>query len=297
MKFKIRDLRDKYFQIDNIYLNGYARELGVSTTAVYLSLCRHSNANQKCFPSQKLIAEEHNIDARTVRRAIKKLKKFNIINVTRERTDQGKLINNIYILHDKSIWEKSTRGHQCPLDIQRTNKTKTRGHHAPTNNTNINNTNISLSLPLSQTCENYNLREKILEKLKTHFPKCSIPNSIPNEKLDLFLYKIEIGEIDSTKIRSVSAYLKGLQIESFPIFGDRKVDKDKITEKREEETKKQKAVDEIWQRAEKEFQEADNETREMIFEQAKKKLPNFAKNSQIAIQTEAIKIFQELNFF
>ena len=55
---EIRDNRQKeWFWLDNEYLNGYARHLGTVATAVYISLCRHSdNKTQTCFPSTELIS-------------------------------------------------------------------------------------------------------------------------------------------------------------------------------------------------------------------------------------------------
>jgi len=103
--FKIRDLRKKdQFKIDDAYLNGYAKIFGPATTAVYNSLSRHAEFyTQEAFPSEELIAEEHNITARTVRTAIKKLKSANIIKISKERR-KGKWLNNIYSLIDKSEW-------------------------------------------------------------------------------------------------------------------------------------------------------------------------------------------------
>jgi len=135
--FKVRDLRKKdQFKIDDRYLNGYARIFGVSTTAVYSSLCRHAEFySQKAFPSERLIAEEHNISIRTVRRAIEKLKSANIVNIEKVRSSKGQWLNNTYFLIDKLEWKKpedikdlwETRGQkqQEPEDI----RDATRGHH------------------------------------------------------------------------------------------------------------------------------------------------------------------------
>mgnify|MGYP001558680734 CR=1 FL=1 len=103
--FKVRDLRKKdQYKIDDKYLNGYAKIFGVSTTAVYNSLARHAEFySQAAFPSENLIAEEHNITTRTVRTAIKKLKSANIIKIERKR-QKGKWLNNLYCLVDKSEW-------------------------------------------------------------------------------------------------------------------------------------------------------------------------------------------------
>ena len=107
-KIKIRDNRAKeWFFMDNEYLNGYAKMFGVTVTAVYISLCRHANiTTQKCYPSQKLIANELNISERTVIRAINVLTKWNLIQIERIRRKNGTQLNNIYYLLDKSAWIK-----------------------------------------------------------------------------------------------------------------------------------------------------------------------------------------------
>ena len=104
--FKVRDLRKKdQFKIDDAYLNGYAKILGVYSTAVYNSLCRHAEFNtQKAFPSEKLIAKEHGITERCVRNEVRKLKDANIITIKKERSSKGQWLNNLYILLDKSEW-------------------------------------------------------------------------------------------------------------------------------------------------------------------------------------------------
>ncbi|GEM_PF-2177105 len=106
--FKIRDKRQRgWFYLDNDYLNGFARFLGPIGTAIYVSLCRHADISQKCFPSNRLIAKELNIGERTVRNYIRKLEKWNIIFVERERDwETKKFKNNIYYLLDRSEWKK-----------------------------------------------------------------------------------------------------------------------------------------------------------------------------------------------
>lgn len=138
--FKVRDFRNKgFFVIDDAYLNGYAKYLTPSITVIYLSLCRHANKEQSCFPAQKLIAEEHGITERTVRRCLNKLVELRIIKVVRKRSVKGKWLRNTYFLLDKSVWGLPT-GHQCPMENQRTSKTKTRGHQRPIKDTHIKDT-------------------------------------------------------------------------------------------------------------------------------------------------------------
>lgn len=103
--FEVRDMRHKEkFQIDDEYLNGYAKKCGVYATGVYISLCRHANKEQNCFPSLNKIAEELAVSKSQVRRAIKILIKHNIIKVKR----LGKKLNNRYYLIDKSEWSGRT---------------------------------------------------------------------------------------------------------------------------------------------------------------------------------------------
>lgn len=106
-KFKVRDLRHKEkLELDDIYLNSYAKYCGVNATLVYNSLCRHANFyTQTAFPSQWLIANEHNITIRRVRQGIKKLQEFNIIYAQQERDKKGHFKNYLYSLIDKSEWE------------------------------------------------------------------------------------------------------------------------------------------------------------------------------------------------
>src|SRR3990167_2687808 len=103
-QFEIRDMRHKEkFFLDDQYLNGYAKLCGVYATVVYISLCRHADKEQKCWPSHAKIAEEHNISSRQVIRALKILEEKHIIK--QERI--GKKSNNRYWLIDKSEWTNS----------------------------------------------------------------------------------------------------------------------------------------------------------------------------------------------
>lgn len=135
MDFKVRDFRKKgFFTLDDAYLNGYARYFDPTTTAVYLSLCRHVDKEQKCFPSQELIAKEHGINPRTVRRKLKLLEIANIIRYKRIRSKSGKWLHNTYYLLDKSEWKQKTklsRGHRSPMVKPQDTDDKTTGHPRP----------------------------------------------------------------------------------------------------------------------------------------------------------------------
>jgi biotin operon repressor len=104
---EIRDNRQKeWFWLDNEYLNGYAKHLGVYCTAVYISLCRHAdNKTQSCFPSMRLIADENGMSTKTVERATKTLEEWGIISITKSKNKDGTQANNLYILTAKSSWK------------------------------------------------------------------------------------------------------------------------------------------------------------------------------------------------
>jgi hypothetical protein len=126
---RIIDNRNKEkFQMDDLYLNGYARHCGIYATGVYVSLCRHANRDQYCFPSFKLIAEELAISEKSVQRAVVILVEWNIIELIRSKKPDGTWQNNRYILLDKSVWKEKPQASGAdgvqqsdrPVDIQRT---------------------------------------------------------------------------------------------------------------------------------------------------------------------------------
>ncbi len=102
--------------VDDAYLNGYARVCGIYATGVYMSLCRHASKNQSCFPSEKLISDELDISEKSVQRAVKRLVKWNIIEVSRKKHHNGTWKNNVYSLLDKSIWKSKNQKTVSPLE-------------------------------------------------------------------------------------------------------------------------------------------------------------------------------------
>lgn len=114
--FVVRDTRRKEkFQIDDEYLNGYAKLCGTNATLVYLCLCRHADYHtQECFPSVKMMADKLGISRDSVMTGIKNLLEWNIILKERVRNpNNAKWINNSYTLLDKSVWkEKPSRFEQ-----------------------------------------------------------------------------------------------------------------------------------------------------------------------------------------
>lgn len=151
---EIRDNRQKeWFWLDNEYLNGYARHLGTVATAVYISLCRHSdNKTQTCFPSMELIAEENGIGSRnTVSKAINSLEQWNIIKIQKNYNKNTKQReNNIYTLLAKSEWKpKPCTNNEHGTHAQNnkkpcTNNDKSHAQELSSNNTHINNTQLTI---------------------------------------------------------------------------------------------------------------------------------------------------------
>lgn len=115
--FQVRDLRRKhFFQVDDAYLNGFARICGTAATCVYFALCRHANKEQESWPSITLIAEKLAMSSRTVVRAIKTLEAHQIIGVVRGKDEKQRQRVNVYVMLDKSCWLWVTSGKPEPGD-------------------------------------------------------------------------------------------------------------------------------------------------------------------------------------
>jgi len=174
----IRDIRSKEkFQVDDMYLNGYAKILKPATTAVYLSLCRHADSNQKSFPSIKLIGEQHSISISTVQRSLKKLVAYNIIDKERTKSSTGKWLNNTYYLLDKSVWKKAI-GHARPLDKPQVISDKTTGHFRYTKDTHKKDTH-TLSIARSNSLKN--IKEEELIRISNFY---NVPMAFVKSKYD-----------------------------------------------------------------------------------------------------------------
>jgi hypothetical protein len=102
--FEIRDLRDKFFMVDDAYLNGWARLFESGVSMVYFALCRHVGADQTCFPSIAFLSEKLGMGPHTVIKSIKLLELHRLIKVDRVKGQP-----NIYWLTDKKKWKKIIR--------------------------------------------------------------------------------------------------------------------------------------------------------------------------------------------
>lgn len=141
--FKVRDKRNKgWFFVDNEYLNGFGNFFGGNGVSIYVDLCRHSDNNQKCFPSEKTIAEELHLTDRTIRKYLKLFEKYHLIEITKERSNQGKWLNNTYWLLDKTEWIKpeETVSDGKPIGNKRQNQRKITTQPEESNN--------SLTIPI-----------------------------------------------------------------------------------------------------------------------------------------------------
>lgn len=109
MERRIIDKRKKEkFMVDDEYLNGMAKLCGWKGTIVYNSLCRHANINQESFPSVEKMAEQHNVDRKTILAGVDQLESRKVIQVIKKRSKRtGRWLNNTYILLDKSEWNYS----------------------------------------------------------------------------------------------------------------------------------------------------------------------------------------------
>jgi hypothetical protein len=136
--YRGRDKRNKgWFWIDNEYLNGYAKIFGPVGTAVYLSLCRHANSDQQCFPAMETIAEEIGASRQTVSKYLGLFEKHHLLSIEKERDGATKKWrNNVYTLLDKSLWDS----HVKQTDMDSHVKLTQNSHVNPVNNkeTNIN---------------------------------------------------------------------------------------------------------------------------------------------------------------
>ncbi len=163
--FKVRDRRNRgWFYLDNDYLNGYAKIFGPIGTGIYLSLCRHADSNQKCFPSQKTMATELSIGERTVRDYLKRLEAWNLIVNEKSRSEQGKFLHNVYWLVDKSEWKKkpSASGADGTQSVEPSaSDDQNQRHVVPTKDTNEKNTHNKETHPSNASVAMEGLNEII----------------------------------------------------------------------------------------------------------------------------------------
>ena len=102
-KMEIIDDRGHFTMVNDVFIDSYARHVGVYVGMVYLVMCRHANTSRDCWPSGGLISDKLGISQSSVNRAIGVLESYKIIIVNRTRG-----CHNVYRLLDKSKWKKVT---------------------------------------------------------------------------------------------------------------------------------------------------------------------------------------------
>lgn len=193
--FKVRDKRSRgWFYIDNEYLNGYAKVFGPIGSGIYLSLCRHVDQNQKCFPSEKLLAKELAVGERTIRKYLKELENWNLISIEKTRSPQGKFLHNLYWLIDKSEWRKKPSAN-CAVGTEihkpEANNNISQGNVVPDKDTNSKNTHNKKAIETIAGKEiNYliSLFEEVNPSIRKYYPNITQRKSI-ERMLEQFGYE------------------------------------------------------------------------------------------------------------
>jgi len=84
--FEIRDLRNgDWYWIHKAVINDYTQKIGATGVIVYSFLASMTDNNQRCFPSQKYIADKLGYSRATVNKALKRLKDNGLIGIERNR--------------------------------------------------------------------------------------------------------------------------------------------------------------------------------------------------------------------
>jgi len=81
-RFEIRDLRNgDWFWIHRTVINEYTQKVGSVGVIVYSLLASMADGNQRCFPSQRYIADKLGYSRATVNRAMKRLEQYRLIRI------------------------------------------------------------------------------------------------------------------------------------------------------------------------------------------------------------------------
>ena len=80
--FEIRDLRNgDWYWIHKAVINEYTSKVGATGIIVYSFLASMTDNNQRCFPSQKYIADKLGYSRATVNRAMKRMEENGLIRI------------------------------------------------------------------------------------------------------------------------------------------------------------------------------------------------------------------------
>lgn len=102
---QIRDMRrNHWFRIDNCIIRHYGKDLGSTGIAVYALLCCHAdNSTQESFPSVGKMGELLKLGPATVRRALQKMQRLELLIVEPRLREDGSQTSNLYVLLDPPI--------------------------------------------------------------------------------------------------------------------------------------------------------------------------------------------------
>ncbi len=105
----------QWYWVSRSVLRDHASQIGFAGIAVYNVLASFADGSQRCFPSQKYIAEILGCSRSTVSRAIEKLEKCGLIK--KEKRDR---YTCVYVLLkvDRCSFEETQMLHRCNSDVQ-----------------------------------------------------------------------------------------------------------------------------------------------------------------------------------
>ena len=84
-KIQIRDLKNgEWYWVDKIIIQKYVPKIGAMGFVVYSFLASLADSSQRCFPSQKYIAERLGCSRSTVNKNIKVLIKYGLVKKERK---------------------------------------------------------------------------------------------------------------------------------------------------------------------------------------------------------------------
>jgi Helix-turn-helix domain len=129
----ILDATAPHTRVDNFVIDEYADKIGAYGLAVYTIIKRHYNwATGQCTPSYNRIAEMCKISRSTVKRAVKSLKAFGLIDPQMRFTDDGQTSNQ-YAFYQPKRPKPNPAPEQKSTSIQTgtTTQTSTPGSHRP----------------------------------------------------------------------------------------------------------------------------------------------------------------------
>ena len=107
---ELRDSRRKhFFTVDNEIFD---MNLSVYALAVYFYLCRCAGDKSYAFPSLSTLQKALSISKDRLLKSLKELEEKNIIRRERRTGEKGNYQSTVYVLLDKSVWEKGSLSYE-----------------------------------------------------------------------------------------------------------------------------------------------------------------------------------------